>query len=67
MVIFGGASLAAHFVKNNLVDEFRIKLEPVVLGKGKSLYQDLSARIKLRLVRSKVFGSVACLCYEVIK
>jgi dihydrofolate reductase len=67
MVIFGGASLAAHFVKNNLVDEFRIKLEPVVLGKGKSLYQDLSARVKLRLIRSKSFGSVCCLYYEVIK
>ncbi len=67
MVIFGGASLAAHFVKNNLVDEFRIKLEPVVLGMGKSLYKDLSTRVKLKLVRSKVFGSVTCLCYEVIK
>jgi dihydrofolate reductase len=67
MVIFGGAALAAHFVKNNLVDEFRIKLEPVVLGKGKSLYQDLTARIRLKLIRSKVFGSVACLYYEVIK
>jgi dihydrofolate reductase len=67
VVIFGGASLAAHFVKNNLVDEFRIKLEPVVLGKGKSLYQDLPARIRLKQIRSKVFGSVACLYYEVIK
>jgi len=67
MVIFGGASLAAHFVKNNLVDEFRIKLEPVLLGKGKSLYTDLTARVNLKLIRSKAFGSVSCLYYEVIK
>jgi dihydrofolate reductase len=67
MVIFGGASLASHFVKNNLVDEFRIKLEPVVLGRGKSLYQEIPERRKLKLIRSKVFGSgVAGLYYEVI-
>lgn len=68
MVLFGGASLAAHFVKNNLIDEFRIKLEPVILGKGKSLYQNLSSRVRLKLIRSKTFSSgVAGLYYEVIK
>lgn len=68
MVLFGGASLAAHFVKNNLVDEFRIKLEPVILGTGKSLYQNLSSRVRLKLIRSKTFSSgVAGLYYEVIK
>jgi dihydrofolate reductase len=68
MVIFGGASLAAHFVKNNLVDEFRLKLEPVILGKGKSLFQGLASRVRLKLIRSKTFDSgVAGLYYEVIK
>jgi dihydrofolate reductase len=68
MVLFGGASLAAYFVKNNLVDEFRIKLEPVILGKGKSLFQNLSSRVRLKLIRSKTFNSgVAGLYYEVVK
>jgi dihydrofolate reductase len=68
MVIFGGASLAAHFVKNNLVDEFRIKLEPVVLGRGKSLYLGIPERRKLKLTRSKAFGSgVVGMYYEVFK
>ena len=68
MVIFGGASLAAHFVKNDLIDEYRFKLEPVVLGKGKSLYKDITDRIKLRLIKSKIFDSgVAGLYYEPIK
>jgi dihydrofolate reductase len=68
MVIFGGAMLAAHFVKNNLVDEYRIKLEPVALGKGKSLYKDIADRINLKLINSKAFDSgVTGLYYEVIK
>jgi dihydrofolate reductase len=68
MVIFGGASLAAHFVNNNLVDEFRIKLEPVVLGQGKSLFQGIPERRRLKLINSKTFSSgVAGLYYEVIR
>jgi len=68
MVIFGGALLAAYFVSHHLIDEFRIKLEPVILGKGKSLYSDLKERIKLKLVRSKLFDSgVAALHYDVVK
>jgi dihydrofolate reductase len=68
MVIFGGAELAAHFTKNNLIDEFRIKLEPIVLGKGKPLFKDIQQRVRLKLVKSKVFESgVAGLYYEVIK
>jgi dihydrofolate reductase len=68
MVIFGGASLASHFVKNNLVDEYRIKLEPIVLGEGKSLYREIKERIKLKLIRAKSFGSgVTGLYYETIR
>jgi dihydrofolate reductase len=68
LVIFGGAALAAHFAKNNLVDEYRIKLEPVILGKGKSLYKDITDRVKLKLIKSKPFDSgVIGLYYEVLK
>jgi dihydrofolate reductase len=68
MVIFGGAALAAHFVKNNLIDEYRIKLEPIVLGKGKSLFRDVTERVKLNLIKSKAFDSgVVGLYYQVIK
>lgn len=68
MVIFGGAALAAHFTKNNLIDEYRLKLEPVVLGGGKPLFKDVKGRVKLKMVRSKAFESgVTGLYYEVIK
>jgi dihydrofolate reductase len=68
MVIFGGASLTAFFTKNNLVDEYRLKLEPIILGKGKPLFQDIKDRVKLKLVRSKAFDSgVTGLYYEVIR
>jgi dihydrofolate reductase len=68
MVIFGGAAVAAHFTKNNLIDEYRLKLEPVVLGKGKPLFKEIQNRVKLKMIRSKAFASgVTGLYYEVIK
>ncbi len=67
MLIFGGTTLAARFAKHNLIDEYRIKLEPVVLGSGKSLYDSIPDRINLQLVHSKIFESgVAVLYYQVI-
>ena len=49
-------------------DEYRIKLEPVVLGKGKSLYKEILDPVKLKLIKSKIFESgVAGLYYEPIK
>jgi dihydrofolate reductase len=68
MVIFGGAALAAHCTENNLVDEYRLKLEPIILGQGKPLFRNIRNRVKLKLLRSKAFDSgVTGLYYEVIK
>ena len=57
IVLFGGARLAQTLVRLNLIDEYRFKLQPVVLGKGMSLFKDLESRMKLKLVRSKGFDS----------
>jgi dihydrofolate reductase len=68
MVIFGGAEIIAEFTRQNLVDEYRLKLEPVVLGKGKRLFEDVNERMKLKLVKEKSFESgVVGLYYEVIR
>jgi dihydrofolate reductase len=68
MVIFGGASTAAFFAGHGLIDEYRIKLEPCLLGQGKSLFSAISTPVPLKLLQSKSFDSgVTGLYYEVIK
>jgi dihydrofolate reductase len=57
MVIFGGASLAAHFVKNNLVDEFRIKLNRSFSERENPCIRFVS-KDKFEIAPVKVFGSV---------
>ena len=43
----GGADLAAHLARANLIDEYRLYIHPVVLGGGKPYFQSgLSLRLK---------------------
>lgn len=38
MQVMGSASLARQLVENDLVDEYRLMLEPILLGGGKSIF-----------------------------
>ncbi|MDQ0229120.1 dihydrofolate reductase family protein [Metabacillus malikii] len=64
--LYGGASLITDFVKLGLVDEFRLSVHPVILGKGKPLFTDLDDRLNLNLVETKKYSSgVVQLIYHV--
>src|SRR4051812_26147711 len=53
----GGADLAATFLSHDLIDEFRIYVHPVVIGRGKPLFPESDRRIDLRLVETRSFGN----------
>jgi len=55
MVIFGGAELASAFIKNNLIDEYRLIVNPVILGDGKALFLNKNEQKNLKLVELKKF------------
>jgi dihydrofolate reductase len=61
----GGADLAAAFMRHDLIDEFRIYVHPVLIGKGKPLFAPSDVRVPLRLVETKRFGNgVVLLRYD---
>lgn len=53
----GGAGLASTFIKLGLVDEYRLFVSPVVLGRGTPYFPALDERINLELVETRTFGS----------
>ena len=63
MVIFGSAGLVSTLTQLDLIDEFRIMLNPVVLGTGTPQFKGIRNRINLRLVKTRTFHSGLVLLY----
>jgi dihydrofolate reductase len=53
----GGAGLASAVMKLGLIDEYRLFVNPVVLGGGTPYFPALDQRINLELVETRTFGS----------
>ncbi|MEV4514258.1 dihydrofolate reductase family protein [Dactylosporangium sp. NPDC049525] len=65
LVVYGGHSLIGALREHDLVDEYRILVHPVLLGKGRALAEDGAPRVDLTLVDTTVLtGGVAVLTYR---
>ena len=51
--IVGGATLVSSLLNEDLIDEFRLIVHPVVLGKGQALFSGVNKRLSLNLVQAK--------------
>ncbi|HYF99640.1 MAG TPA: dihydrofolate reductase family protein [Candidatus Saccharimonadales bacterium] len=68
IIVYGGVSFDSSLIKEKLIDEFYLFVNPVVLGSGKTIFKDLKEIQKLRLIKSKVFDcGLVLLHYEVKK
>jgi dihydrofolate reductase len=64
-LVLGGADLAAAFMRQDLIDEYRLYVHPVVIGRGKPLFQPSDAKIHLQLAEARTFGNgVVLLRYQ---
>ena len=68
IIVYGGASFDSSLIKENLIDEYYLFINPVVIGNGKTIFKDLKEIRKLSLVESIAFDSgTVLLHYEVKK
>ncbi len=59
----GGSDLAASLVPYNLIDEYRILVNPLVIGAGKPLLKGIKERLHLKLIKTKTFKSGVIILY----
>lgn len=61
----GGADLTASFLRHGLIDEYRIYVQPIVLGSGRPLFPPGTDTTRLRRVETRAFGNgVTLLRYQ---
>jgi dihydrofolate reductase len=65
VVVTGSGSVVEQVVAHDLVDEFRLLVFPIVLGKGRRVFDGATAPLDLELVSSEDAGEgVLCQVYE---
>ncbi len=65
MVILGSGSIVSQLTQEGLIDEFQIVMNPIVLGKGRTMFDAVKEKLTLRRTKSRTFGNGnVLLCYE---
>jgi dihydrofolate reductase len=65
MVILGSGSVVSQLTDAGLVDEYQFVLYPIILGKGRTMFEGVTKKLALELTRTRSFrnGNVL-LCYK---
>ena len=62
-IFVGSPSLIVALTKLNLIDEFQLCIHPVVVGSGLPLFNNITDRVALKLIKTKTFGGGAIILY----
>jgi len=63
LFVFGSGNLTANLARLGLIDEYRLIINPVALGKGTPMFQGIAEKLKLKLLKTRVFDSGNVLLY----
>jgi dihydrofolate reductase len=65
LVVLGSGTLVAQLARENLIDEYQLITFPIVLGKGKTMFEGLERPLSLKQTKTRVFknGNVL-VCYQ---
>jgi dihydrofolate reductase len=67
MAILGSGSIVSQLAQEGLIDEFQIVVNPVVLGKGRTMFDGINETLALKQTKTRTFGNGnVLLCYEPI-
>lgn len=68
IIVYGGGKFVSSLIKENLIDELHLFVNPAILGKGMPIFQDVETMKKLSLISSKHFDcGIIVLVYNLLK
>ena len=65
IAILGSGSILSQLAPHGLIDEYQIVVNPVALGKGRTMFDGIKEKVHLKLTKTRTFGNGnVLLCYE---
>jgi len=55
LIVYGGATFISALIKEGLIDEFHLFIDPAAIGKGLTIFKELDSTLHLTLVKSTAF------------
>jgi dihydrofolate reductase len=52
ILIYGGAGIVSSFIRENLIDEYHLFINPVIIGRGKTIFNNVKETMNLKLVKT---------------
>ena len=62
-ILVGSPSLIVALTQLDLIDEYQLAVQPIILGSGLPLFKNIRDRINLKLLKTKTFGCGAVTLY----
>ena len=62
-ILVGSPSLIVALMNLDLIDEYQLSVQPIILGNGLPLFKNVKERVNLKLLRTKTFGCGAVTLY----
>ena len=68
IIVYGGGTFVSALIKNKLIDEFHLFLNPSVIGQGMSIFKDIENMQNLTLIKATNFDcGIVVLTYKLDK
>ena len=68
MAVLGSGSIINQFAEQGLIDEYQLLVDPVIIGKGRTIFKGVSRQLDLKLKQTRTLKSgVVLLCYEPVR
>lgn len=68
IIVYGGASFVSSLIKQDLIDEYHLLINPSAIGSGMPVFKELDNTLKLKLVKSVSYEcGINVLNYEPVR